>query len=75
MPRSNPTLKRDCAKARSPITLSVSNVTMPKPAHYLDLARRYREVDWVSEFQRLWAIFNHWLIAHISTVGTTLSIP
>ncbi len=29
-----------------------------------DLRRRYREADWVSEFQRLWAIFNHWFVAH-----------
>jgi hypothetical protein len=32
--------------------------------HFTDLRRRYREADWVSEFQRLWAIFNHWLVAH-----------
>ena len=30
----------------------------------LDLARRYLETDWVSEYQRLWAIFNHWFVAH-----------
>jgi hypothetical protein len=36
---------------------------MPKLSHDLDLARRYRELDWVSEYQRLWAIFNHWLIS------------
>lgn len=29
-----------------------------------DLKRRYREADWVSEFQRLWAIFNYWLYAY-----------
>lgn len=29
--------------------------------HFADLDRRYREVDWIAEFQRLWAIFNHWL--------------
>ena len=33
-------------------------VTRP---HFEDLKRRYREADWVSEYQRLWAIFNHWL--------------
>lgn len=38
---------------------------MSKPPHYVDLDRRYREIDWVSEFQRLWAIFNHWLSAHV----------
>lgn len=32
--------------------------------HFDDLNRRYREIDWVSEIQRLWAIFNHWLTAH-----------
>lgn len=32
--------------------------------HFADLSRRYREADWVSEFQRLWAIFNYWLSAH-----------
>jgi len=37
-------------------------VTRP---HFTDLRRRYREADWVSEFQRLWAIFNHWLVAHV----------
>lgn len=31
--------------------------------HFDDLRRRYREADWVSEYQRLWAIFNHWLFA------------
>jgi hypothetical protein len=31
--------------------------------HFEDLKRRYREADWVSEYQRLWAIFNHWLFA------------
>lgn len=30
-----------------------------------DLNRRYVETDWVSEYQRLWAIFNHWFVAHI----------
>ena len=30
----------------------------------LDLERRYLEPDWVSEYQRLWAIFNHWFAAH-----------
>lgn len=38
---------------------------MTRPAHYTDLSRRYREVDWVSEFQRLWAIFNHWMTAQV----------
>lgn len=33
--------------------------------HFDDLNRRYAETDWVSEYQRLWAIFNHWLVAHI----------
>lgn len=32
--------------------------------HLEDLKRRYRETDWVSEYQRLWAIFNHWLEKH-----------
>jgi hypothetical protein len=32
--------------------------------HFDDLRRRYREADWVSEYQRLWAIFNHWFFAH-----------
>jgi hypothetical protein len=31
--------------------------------HFDDLRRRYRETDWVSELQRLWAIFNHWFTA------------
>lgn len=34
--------------------------------HFEDLKRRYREADWVSEYQRLWAIFNHWLFAETS---------
>lgn len=38
----------------------------PAP-HFADLQRRYREVDWVSEFQRLWAIFNHWMISQTGT--------
>jgi hypothetical protein len=29
-----------------------------------DLKRRYREADWTSEFQRLWASFNYWLYAY-----------
>ena len=33
--------------------------------HFDDLTRRYAETDWVSEYQRLWAIFNHWFVAHI----------
>lgn len=33
-------------------------------AHFVDLRRRYRETDWVSEYQRLWAMFNHWLFTH-----------
>lgn len=33
--------------------------------HFDDLHSRYRETDWVSEFQRLWAIFNHWF--HVET--------
>jgi hypothetical protein len=32
--------------------------------YFDDLRRRYREADWVSEYQRLWAIFNHWFFAH-----------
>jgi hypothetical protein len=32
--------------------------------HFDDLRRRYREADWVSEYQRLWAIFNHWFLKH-----------
>ena len=40
------------------------NDVAPRP-HFTDLRRRYREADWVSEFQRLWAIFNHWLVAHV----------
>lgn len=35
--------------------------------HFDDLNRRYAETDWVSEYQRLWAIFNHWFIAHIGS--------
>ena len=42
---------------------------MPKLPHDLDLTRRYREIDWVSEFQRLWAIFNHWLVAQTACRG------
>lgn len=38
---------------------------MTSRPHFEDLRRRYREADWVSEFQRLWAIFNHWLVAHV----------
>lgn len=33
---------------------------MASESHFDDLRRRYREVDYVSEFQRNWAIFNHW---------------
>jgi len=33
--------------------------------HFDDLNRRYSETDWVSEYQRLWAIFNHWLVVHV----------
>jgi len=33
--------------------------------HFDDLNRRYAETDWVSEYQRLWAIFNNWFVAHI----------
>ena len=29
-----------------------------------DPSARRREADWVSEFQRLWAIFNQWLVSH-----------
>lgn len=36
---------------------------MATRANFNDLKRRYREADWVSEYQRLWAIFNHWLVA------------
>lgn len=36
----------------------------PVRPHFDDLRRRYQEADWVSEYQRLWAIFNHWLFAH-----------
>ncbi len=38
---------------------------MPTRPHFEDLNRRYSETDWVSEYQRLWAIFNHWFVAHI----------
>lgn len=31
--------------------------------HFDDLNRRYAETDWVSEYQRLWAIFNHWFVS------------
>ncbi len=37
---------------------------MTNRPHFDDLRRRYREVDWVSEYQRLWAIFNHWFFGH-----------
>lgn len=37
---------------------------MTNRPHFDDLMRRYREADWVSEYQRLWAIFNHWLVGH-----------
>lgn len=37
---------------------------MASRQHFDDLRRRYREADWVSEYQRLWAIFNHWFFAH-----------
>lgn len=37
---------------------------MANRPHFYDLRRRYREADWVSEYQRLWAIFNHWFFAH-----------
>jgi hypothetical protein len=36
----------------------------PSRLHFDDLKRRYRETDWVSEYQRLWAIFNYWFKAH-----------
>ncbi len=36
--------------------------------HFDDLRRRYRQTDWISEFQRLWAIFNHWF--HLETSKT-----
>lgn len=38
---------------------------MPTRPHFDDLNRRYAETDWVSEYQRLWAIFNHWFVAHV----------
>jgi hypothetical protein len=38
---------------------------MTSRPHFDDLNRRYSETDWVSEFQRLWAIFNHWLVLHV----------
>ena len=38
---------------------------MPKPQHFIDLERRYQETNSVSEYQRLWSIFNVWLVAHI----------
>ena len=38
---------------------------MTSRSHFDDLNRRYVETDWVSEYQRLWAIFNHWFITHI----------
>lgn len=37
---------------------------MTNSPHFEDLKRRYIEKDEVSEFQRLWAIFNHWLFQH-----------
>lgn len=38
---------------------------MTQRSHFEELKRRYSETDWVSEYQRLWAIFNRWLVAHI----------
>lgn len=38
---------------------------MPKPQHFIDLERRFQETNSVSEYQRLWSIFNVWLVAHI----------
>lgn len=38
--------------------------------HFDDLKRRYREADWVSEYQRLWAIFNYWYSNHLSDKKT-----
>ncbi|MCP4504240.1 MAG: hypothetical protein GY822_30330 [Deltaproteobacteria bacterium] len=43
--------------------------TSSSQSHFDDLRRRYRETDWVSELQRLWAIFNHWFAAEYSTVN------
>jgi hypothetical protein len=37
---------------------------MTSKPHFDDLRRRYREADWISEYQRLWAIFNHWFFAY-----------
>ena len=37
---------------------------MTSRPHFDDLRRRYREPDWVSEYRRLWAIFDHWFSAH-----------
>lgn len=34
--------------------------------HFDDLRRRHVETDWVSELQRLWAIFNHWFRSEYS---------
>lgn len=45
-------------------TASLSKYLMTTRPHFDDLSRRYREKDEVSEFQRLWAIFNHWLISY-----------
>lgn len=28
--------------------------------HSEELSRRYIEADWVSEYQRVWALFNYW---------------
>ena len=42
----------------------MQRIVVESRPHFKDLRRRYREADWVSEFQRLWAIFNHWLVSH-----------
>ncbi len=40
---------------------------MPRPQHFIDLERRYQETNSVSEYQRLWSLFNSWLVDHIGT--------
>lgn len=38
---------------------------MPRPQHFINLERKFQETNSVSEYQRLWSIFNNWLVAHI----------
>jgi hypothetical protein len=49
---------------------------MTSRPHFDDLNRRYSETDWVSEFQRLWAIFNHWLFCMLKKlkIGNVLKV-